>query len=181
VLTPQKCGDVYLYPSSRVSPIQPKYDVPPTTHISVIDDNSQGRYAVPPSRSSLASGDSQQDVGEQYDVPPSRTAPASYDTPRSTWRSSPAPHRDSADSYDVPRPLAALQQQQQLTPSSSASSLTADSVSSSNRSSLALTQDYDVPRGSRGPQFNLNTIQQQVQHRTGHSRVESNFHRKGLI
>nr|CAD7447791.1 unnamed protein product [Timema bartmani] len=162
VLTPQKCGDVYLYPSSRVSPIQPKYDVPPTTHISVIDDNSQGRYAVPPSRSSLASGDSQQDVGEQYDIPPSRTAPASYDTPRSTWRSSPAPHRDSADSYDVPRPLAALQQQQQLTPSSSASSLTADSVSSSNRSSLALTQDYDVPRGSRGPQFNLNTIQQQL-------------------
>lgn len=47
----------------------------------------------------------------------------------------------------MPRPL--LVSEQQLSPSSSASSLTtADSLSSSNRSSLANMPDYDVPKPS---------------------------------
>ncbi|KAK7873297.1 hypothetical protein R5R35_011359 [Gryllus longicercus] len=172
VLTPQKVGDVYLYdlPPNRTSPCQNRYDVPPTSHNLAVD-SMQGRYQVPPSRGtpSAAAGDagdrdssgstvgSGGGAGEAYDVPPRATpVPVSYDTPRSCLRVSPAPgalplRRDSADSYDVPRPL--LQQQQQLTPSSSASSLTADSMSSSNRSSLA-APEYDVPR-PRGPQLNL--------------------------
>ncbi|XP_067002770.1 breast cancer anti-estrogen resistance protein 1 isoform X2 [Anabrus simplex] len=152
VLTPQKVGDVYLYdlPPTRTPPLQGRYDVPPTSH-SVAADTNQGRYQVPPSR-----GAPEIEAPEPYDVPPRATpVPASYDTPRSCWRSSPAPRRDSADSYDVPRPL--LQQQQQLTPSSSASSLTADSMSSSNRSSLALAPEYDIPK-PRGPQLNLQQL-----------------------
>lgn len=49
----------------------------------------------------------------------------------------------------------------QLTPSSSASSLTtADSLSSSNRSSLANMPEYDVPKPhNRGPQLVLHTTQ----------------------
>lgn len=53
------------------------------------------------------------------------------------------------ESYDVPRPVNNLLAQQNLTPSSSNSSLlTSDSLSlsSSNRSSLANMPDYDVPR-----------------------------------
>jgi enhancer-of-filamentation protein 1 len=141
-----------------------------------------GRYSVPPSRSSGSSDPPLDTSGgsESYDVPPrANPVPANYDTPRSCWRTSPAPpgHRDSVDSYDVPRPLGTapaggnvslLQQQQQqqpqqLTPSSSASSLTADSMSSSNRSSLALAPEYDIPRPTRGgPQLQLHQIQQQV-------------------
>ncbi|XP_021937825.1 breast cancer anti-estrogen resistance protein 1 isoform X1 [Zootermopsis nevadensis] len=178
VLTPQKFGDVYLYdlPPNRNISNQGRYDIPPTAHISVIDGN-QGRYSVPPSRSS-GSGDTPLDTSggsESYDIPPRATpVPANYDTPKSCWRTSPAPpgRRDSTDSYDVPRPLGTapaggnvllLQQQQQLTPSSSASSLTADSMSSSNRSSLALAPEYDVPRPTRGgPQLQLHQIQQQL-------------------
>ena len=141
----------------------------------------KGRYSVPPSRLS-GSSDAPLDTSggsESYDIPRGTPVPVNYDTPRSCWRTSPAPpantsspvRRDSMDSYDVPRPLGTapggnlslLQQQQQLTPSSSASSLTADSMSSSNRSSLALAPEYDVPRPTRGgPQLQLHQIQQQV-------------------
>lgn len=178
VLTPQKFGDVYLYdlpPNRNVSNNQCRYDVPPTAHISVVDGN-QGRYSVPPR--SCGSGEPPLDTSggsESYDIPPRATPlPTNYDTPRSCWRTSPAPpgRRDSMDSYDVPRPLGTvpasgnvllLQQQQQLTPSSSASSLTADSMSSSNRSSLAFAPEYDVPRPARGgPQLQLHQLQQQL-------------------
>lgn len=131
VLTPKKYNDVYLYdmPPSRCSPVQ-----------------------------SIPEGYCLQEGGDSYDVPP-RAVPVNYDTPRNWSRCSPAPpsispvRRDSAESYDVPRPL--LLSQQQLTPSSSASSLTtADSLSSSNRSSVINMPDYDVPK-PRGPQLQL--------------------------
>lgn len=124
VLTPQKFGDVYLYdmPPNRNS--QARYDVPPTTHITVVDGNS-GRTSRP------SSGDS---IADCYDTPRAPIAcqgDACYDTPPRGG--------GAADCYDVPRPLAL-----QLTPSSSLSSLTTDSMSGSNRSSLA--PEYDVPR-----------------------------------
>lgn len=90
--------------------------------------------------------------GDCYDIPrtpiPVASVPVaygndvlpSYDIPRST----PVPCADTVDSYDVPRPLGPSA----LTPSSSLSSLTTDSMSGSNRSSLA--PEYDVPR-SRPP------------------------------
>lgn len=84
-----------------------------------------------------------------YDIPP-RAVPVTYDAPRNCSRCSPAPscasptNRDSGESYDIPRPI--LSQHNHLTPSSSASSLTADSLSSSNRSSVINMPDYDVPR-----------------------------------
>uniref|UniRef100_A0A1B6IBK6 Breast cancer anti-estrogen resistance protein 1 n=1 Tax=Homalodisca liturata TaxID=320908 RepID=A0A1B6IBK6_9HEMI len=141
VLTPQKFGDVYLYdlPANRQSqsPVgQPRYDVPPTTHNLVVDN--QGRFSRTDSRGS-----------DCYDVPPQPTPViVSYDCPP-TARSTP-----SAESYDVPRPLGPTP----LTPSSSLSSLTTDSLSAgSNRSSLA--QEYDVPRPRPGP---LAQLQQQV-------------------
>lgn len=54
-----------------------------------------------------------------------------------------SPSNKECDSYDIPRPLL---NQNDLTPSSSASSLTADSLGSSNRSSLANMADYDIPK-----------------------------------
>ncbi|XP_046993178.1 breast cancer anti-estrogen resistance protein 1 [Schistocerca americana] len=111
-----------------------------------------------------------QKVGDVYlyDLPPQRGAPCrfaggeSYDVPRGCYDTPryprptavvpPAPASAPAapgpqpcpDSYDVPRPLGAP-----LTPSSSASSLTADSsLPGSNRSSL-LAAEYDVPRPQR--------------------------------
>lgn len=76
---------------------------------------------------------------EVYDVP--RPAiPINYDTPRNWLRGSPAPSNNSLPSqdwYDVPRNHSMLTttngQHLQLTPSSSISSLTIDSMSSSNR------------------------------------------------
>ncbi|XP_049861050.1 breast cancer anti-estrogen resistance protein 1 isoform X2 [Schistocerca gregaria] len=85
--------------------------------------------------------------GESYDVPR-----GCYDTPRYPRPTAVVPPAPAApagpqpcpDSYDVPRPLGAP-----LTPSSSASSLTADSsLPGSNRSSL-LAAEYDVPRPQR--------------------------------
>lgn len=99
-----------------------------------------------------------------YDMPPSRYSPAQvsvqadpncYDTPpqalpvctKNCHQLSPrnvcaSPIlKEGAEDYDVPRPL-----HHKLTPSSSASSLTAESVGS-NRSSLI--PDYDIPRGQR--------------------------------
>ncbi|CAH1983174.1 unnamed protein product [Acanthoscelides obtectus] len=103
---------------------------------------------VPPSASSTAATPSASDT---YDVPP-RAVPV---TPGGGCpRCSPqppqghhTPHQPGMDAYDVPRPLTAGHQLHQLTPSSSASSLTTtDSFSSSNRSSLANMPDYDVPK-----------------------------------
>ncbi|XP_017780924.1 PREDICTED: breast cancer anti-estrogen resistance protein 1 isoform X2 [Nicrophorus vespilloides] len=136
VLTPRKINDVYLYdmPPMRCSPI-------PVSNLS-------------PSQSS-----------ELYDVPP-RAVPVNYETRSNCPRCSPAPScispisKDSQDSYDIPRPL--LHSQNLLTPSSSASSLslTGESFSSSNRSSLINMPDYDIPRShQKGPQLVLHNTQ----------------------
>lgn len=112
-----------------------------------------GRISRPGSGGSVGGGDC-------YDVPRTPIPIAtvinncdndilpSYDMPRST----PAPRCESADSYDVPRPLGPSA----LTPSSSLSSLTTDSMSGSNRSSLA--PEYDVPK-SRAPTASTPQIQ----------------------
>lgn len=144
VLTPQKCGDVYLY------------DLLPTPT----------RGGSPYQHSGSA------DALDTYDVP-KPAVPINYDTPRAWSRTPPyythhnphhSPHTPSyghphpghhhfsnrmEESYDTPRPVNNLLAQQNLTPSSSNSSLlTSDSMSlsSSNRSSLANMPDYDVPR-----------------------------------
>ncbi|XP_012286263.1 breast cancer anti-estrogen resistance protein 1 isoform X2 [Orussus abietinus] len=154
VVTPQKCGDVYLYdlPASRGSP------APPSRHESPLNSTNDhlhsGRYPTG-ARSSVDSGG---DVSDCYDVPPRAVpvgpspadspspAPSCYDVPRPPTSCTPNSYcslvsaATPLDCYDVPRPL------QPLTPSSSASSLTNDgSLSGSNRSSLAVP-DYDVPR-----------------------------------
>lgn len=155
VVTPQKCGDVYLYdlPASRGSP------APPSRHDSPLNSNNEhlhntGRYMTS-ARSSVDNGG---DVTDCYDVPPRAIpvipspasspspAPSCYDIPRPPTSCTPNSNCSGGsgitplDCYDVPRPL------QPLTPSSSASSLTNDgSLSGSNRSSLA-APDYDVPR-----------------------------------
>lgn len=116
------------------------------------------------------------DALDTYDVP-KPAVPINYDTPRAWSRTPPhyshhhhypsphSPHTPNLlhqqhpghlhfnyrmeESYDVPRPVNNLLAQQNLTPSSSNSSLlTSDSLSlsSSNRSSLANMPDYDVPR-----------------------------------
>lgn len=107
-------------------------------------------YENPPSRCSPG--------GDSYDVPP-RAVPIAHDVTRCA-RQSPAPScaspfgRHAEEAYDIPR--SHQSQQNQLTPSSSASSLTADSLSSSNRSSVGNMPEYDVPRPHpRGPQLVL--------------------------
>lgn len=94
-----------------------------------------------------------------YDVPPQAVPLAS----RNCLHCSPVPSCASpnyreCESYDIPRPLFS-QQQQELTSSSSASSLTADSISSSNRSSMANMPDYDVPRPHKNLSVLLHTAQ----------------------
>lgn len=147
VLTPQKCGDVYLYdllptPTRGNSPYQ----------------QQPHSYPTP-------------DALDTYDVP-KPAVPINYDTPRAWSRTPPhyshhhhypsphSPHTPNLlhqqhpghlhfnyrmeESYDVPRPVNNLLAQQNLTPSSSNSSLlTSDSLSlsSSNRSSLANMPD----------------------------------------
>lgn len=132
MVTPKKFNDVYLY------------DMPPTRC-----------SPIPVSGVSLSPRDAANDC---YDVPP-RAIPVN-ETFRNCTRCSPAPScaspiNPAGEAYDVPRSL--VSQPAQLTPSSSASSLTADSLSSSNRSSLANMPDYDVPRllNSRGPHLLL--------------------------
>lgn len=106
---------------------------------------------MPTSRCSPASVNqlNPRDMGESYDIPPS-AVPITYDVTRNCQRCSPAPScvspvsKEGGEDYDIPRPL--QNQQNQLTPSSSASSLTADSLSSSNRSSVVNMPDYDVPK-----------------------------------
>lgn len=120
VITPQKCGDVYLY------------DLLPAT---------SPRSLTSPFASfcTIMSSDS-----DAYDVPKSAMS-QNYDQPR-PWNGG-RPRVD--DSYDVPRPVINLLSQHNSTPSSSNSSLlTSDSfsLSSSNRSSLVNMPDYDIPR-----------------------------------
>lgn len=84
---------------------------------------------------------------DTYDTP-KPAVHINYDLPRSWNRSSPHQGLRPEDTYDVPRPINLLAQQN-VTPSSSNSSLlTPDSLSlsSSNRSSLANMPDYDIPR-----------------------------------
>ncbi|XP_053690482.1 breast cancer anti-estrogen resistance protein 1 [Sabethes cyaneus] len=149
VLTPQRCGDVYLY------------DLLPTPT----------RGGSPYQQHSASA-----DALDTYDIP-KPAVPVNYDSPRAWARTPPhyshhphqlhhlphSPHTPNLqnypghlhfsyrmeESYDVPRPVNNLLSQQNLTPSSSNSSLlTSDSLSlsSSNRSSLAIMPDYDVPR-----------------------------------
>lgn len=84
---------------------------------------------------------------ETYDTP-RPTQSINYDSPRPWSRTSQFSGR-LEESYDVPRSVSMLSQQN-MTPSSSNSSLllTPDnhSMSSSNRSSLANMPDYDIPR-----------------------------------
>ncbi|TGZ53039.1 Uncharacterized protein DBV15_00528, partial [Temnothorax longispinosus] len=158
VVTPQKCGDVYLYdlPASRGSPAPPSRHDSPLNSTNNEHSHNTGRYTSNNARSSIDNGGG--DVNECYDVPPRAIpvipspasspspAPSCYDTPRPPTSCTPNSNCSVGsgitplDCYDVPRPL------QPLTPSSSASSLTNDgSLSGSNRSSLA-APDYDVPR-----------------------------------
>lgn len=143
VVTPKKFNDVYLY------------DMPPSRCSSI---------PVP----GLSPGLSPRDPpgGDCYDVPP-RAVPVGNESFRNCPRCSPAPScvspvsRESGEAYDIPRPSHHINQ---LTPSSSASSLTADShsLSSSNRSSMANMPDYDVPRPLiRSPQL-VNTTPTQI-------------------
>ncbi|XP_074035180.1 serine_rich_CAS and FAT-like_CAS_C domain-containing protein p130CAS isoform X2 [Leptinotarsa decemlineata] len=140
VVTPKKFNDVYLYdmPSSKCSPFP----------VSGLSPGMSPR----------------EQVNDCYDTPPP-AIPVSNESFRNCPRCSPAPscaspiNRDSGEAYDIPRSLIG-NPNNQLTPSSSASSLTADSLSSSNRSSLANMPDYDVPKPyARGPQIVLQTPQ----------------------
>ncbi|KAK9882371.1 hypothetical protein WA026_020895 [Henosepilachna vigintioctopunctata] len=99
----------------------------------------------------------------EYDVPPSRHLNISscQGCPRGTSASPScaSPISRDGDAYDVPRPHH-QHHMNHLTPSSSATSLTADSVSSSNRSSSANIPDYDVPKPhSKGPHLVLQPSQ----------------------
>ncbi|KZC12134.1 Breast cancer anti-estrogen resistance protein 1 [Dufourea novaeangliae] len=161
VVTPQKCGDVYLYdlPASRGSP------APPSRHDSPLNSNNDQLHNTGYLDLLLLtfSVDNGGDTSECYDVPPRAVpvipspasspspAPSCYDIPRQPPSCTPNSNCSGGsgvtplDCYDVPRQL------QPLTPSSSASSLTNDgSLSGSNRSSLA-APDYDVPRSRLPP------------------------------
>ncbi|XP_052130601.1 breast cancer anti-estrogen resistance protein 1 [Frankliniella occidentalis] len=145
--------------------------MPPNRHSPILDQvqGLQGRYSSPRNSTPTSM------VSDSYDVPPRAIAtptPSCYDTPVPAVPLRPALlRRESQESYDVPRPIGTrsplsavmLMQQRTLTPSSSASSLTADSVHSapsSNRSSVASSvasslascgNEYDVPRSARVP------------------------------
>lgn len=135
VITPQKCGDVYLYREQINSQEFESYDTP--------------KPAVP----------------INYDTPSRNGYPPSYRASSLSQRSDISSRME--ESYDIPKPISLLSQQQNLTPSSSNSSLlTSDSLSlsSSNRSSLANMPDYDVPR--RYPQSIRSTPTPPVPHST---------------
>ncbi|XP_055685772.1 breast cancer anti-estrogen resistance protein 1 isoform X1 [Lutzomyia longipalpis] len=118
VVTPQKCGDVYLY------------DLLPTPQ------RGSGFLGG----TTVMSGD----TSETYDVP-KPAVPVNYDVPR-VWHSPRGRPEDCC--YDIPRPVTLLSQKDLTPSSSNSSLLTSDSLSlsSSNRSSLANMTDYDVPR-----------------------------------
>ena len=150
MITPQKCGDVYLY------------DLLPSTPTSAASCssftnsrlNSPGPYM---NQSMISSMSFDTDC---YDIPrPAIPVHNEIFRSRNTLsRQSILSTSSTAtslllrmdDSYDVPRPSSNLGNSR-MTPSSSNSSLlTTDSLSlslsSSNRSSLANMPDYDVPR-----------------------------------
>lgn len=125
VVTPQKCGDVYLY---DLLPKTPNRLSSPYQNLSIMSDS------------------------EAYDTPRPAVQSMNYDSPR-PWSRASQPNSRFEESYDVPRSISILSQQN-MTPSSSNSSLlTADShsMSSSNRSSLANMPDYDIPRRFPNP------------------------------
>lgn len=150
MITPQKCGDVYLY------------DLLPSTPTSTASCssfansrlNSPGPYMNQSMISSLSFD------ADSYDIPKPAVhiANESLRVRHGLSRQSILSTSSTAnslllrmdDSYDVPRPSSNLGNSR-MTPSSSNSSLlTSDSLSlslsSSNRSSLANMPDYDVPR-----------------------------------
>lgn len=91
---------------------------------------------------------------ETYDTPKPSVHISNFESSRH-WSRTPPQQSRPDDSYDIPRPSPGLLSQHNITPSSSNSSLltTASdslSMSSSNRSSMANMQDYDIPR--RNPQ-----------------------------
>ncbi|CRL00127.1 CLUMA_CG013407, isoform A [Clunio marinus] len=146
VVTPQKCGDVYLYDLLPSTPSS-------CSSFAVSRLNSPGPYMNQSMVSSLSFD------ADSYDIP--KPAVAVNENPRirrGFSRQSILSNSSTAtslllrmdDSYDVPRPASNLGNSR-MTPSSSNSSLlTSDSLSlslsSSNRSSLANMPDYDVPR-----------------------------------
>lgn len=155
-IMPQKAGDVYMYDSSASNKSQTdyKYDVPPNgapvLDISQFHSHSHNNSSSRPE----SSGSSGYGCVESYEHPSKvhsvdATTAGRYDTPR--WP--PQRCRNNSDSYDVPRPVT-NSSIGSISPSSSISSLATsatDSVSSSNRSSIA--PDYDVPRPSRPVPF----------------------------
>lgn len=105
----------------------------------------------PSSRSSPYQNLSSMSDPEAYDIPRPATQ-INYDCPKN-WNKIPVKEHIMEDSYDTPRPINSLSQQN-MTPSSSNSSLmTPDnlSISSSNRSSLANMPEYDIPRRNAVP------------------------------
>lgn len=150
MITPQKCGDVYLY------------DLLPSTPTSTCSSFANSRINSPGPYMNQSMVSSLSFDADCYDIPkPAVPVVANQENPRFKR----APSRQSIlstsstatslqlrmdDSYDVPRPASNLGNSR-MTPSSSNSSLfTSDSISlslsSSNRSSLANMPDYDVPR-----------------------------------
>lgn len=150
MITPQKCGDVYLY------------DLLPSTPTSTASCssfansriNSPGPYMNQSMISSLSFD------ADSYDIPKPAVhiANESLRVQHGNSRQSILSTSSTAtslllkmddSSYDVPRPSSNLGNSR-MTPSSSNSSLLTDSLSlsfsSSNRSSFANMTDYDVPR-----------------------------------
>ncbi|KAK6630916.1 hypothetical protein RUM44_003088 [Polyplax serrata] len=127
VLTPQKFGDIYLY------------NLPP--------GSQSQRYDIPTPHQDLMTPTQAYDIPRAISREGSESVLSNSKTPLQV---APQPDFDRGGenmSYDIPRPLATTAYP--LTPSSSASSLTApESVSlpSSNRSSLLSGPDYDVPK-----------------------------------
>lgn len=116
---PQRCGEVYLY---DLLPKTPNRSSSPYQNLSIMSDS------------------------QAYDTPRPAVQSMNYDSPR-PWSRTSQPNSRLDESYDVPRSISILSQQN-MTPSSSNSSLlTADShsMSSSNRSSFANMPDYDIP------------------------------------
>ncbi|XP_055909857.1 breast cancer anti-estrogen resistance protein 1 isoform X2 [Eupeodes corollae] len=182
VITPQRHGDVYVYnsvPSSAASSHTSSSSCSNSTYqnLSMMSSDSFETYDVPKPATPI-----------NYDCPKNwcRT-PTKYFDQMSTTTTTPTSgmtkvHQHSMgnnasslqeECYDVPKPINLLHQQN-MTPSSSNSSLlTSDSLSlsfsSSNRSSLANMPDYDIPRKNpiavrNGHHVNLNLQQQQQQH-----------------
>lgn len=150
MITPQKCGDVYLYdyfPSTPTSTVS-------CSSFANSRLNSPGPYMNQSMISSLSFD------ADCYDIP-RPAVPVANENSRlrnvlsrqsilSNSSNATSLHLRMDDSYDVPRPSSNLGNSR-MTPSSSNSSLlTSDSLSlslsSSNRSSLANMPDYDVPR-----------------------------------